>query len=132
MSDYTTIRETYEVDTVSRTLAPEDIRAGMYIAVLNERKTTWPWFLTAEDIFYDRVKPFVCSVIPTEGGKPLRVIEVCLPFVLIENERGQTKTLDVRTSSLVQMSDRYGRESFRRATESRERKRAQRKEDAKE
>ena len=38
---------------------------------------------------------------------PMKVVEVCLPFVLVERATGRHRTLDVRRHKLARVSDRY-------------------------
>ncbi len=128
MNDYTTTRTTQEIENVSRVLAPEDICAGMYVAVLTERHTVWPEYFSLDDIAYDRIKPLVYNLIASKGGTPQHVVEVCLPFVLVETAQEQVQTLDVRVSTLAQVSERYGRELFRLTRQAKARKREEKKE----
>jgi len=63
-----------EIDTVSRPLAPEDIRVGMYLSTLAECQELWPWLITVEDILYDRVKPLRYTERPKCNDDPVIVI----------------------------------------------------------
>jgi len=117
-----------EIDTVSRPLAPEDIRVGMYLSTLAECQELWPWLITVEDILYDRVKPLRYTERPKCNDDPVIVVEVCLPFVLVETARKKTIVLDTRQSTLTQMSERFGREAFKRMREEKARKQQQKSE----
>ena len=64
--------------------------------------------------------------LPWNGGRPLKVVSVCLPFALVKLPSGRHRPLDVRRYRLARLSKRYGREAFRRLAEdnARERKRS--------
>jgi hypothetical protein len=116
-------RETY----IARLLAPEDIRPGTYVSVMYvvdehmpdswERGESWR---ASGPLRYVRL--------PWEGATPVRVVEVCLPFVLVKTARGKHRTLDVRRYRLGRVSDHFGRRVFeqieaeRREAECREKK----------
>lgn len=46
---------------------------------------------------------------PVDAGVPLKVEEICLPFVLATTPLGAPHTLDVRQVQLARLSRRYGR-----------------------
>ena len=86
----------------ARCLAPEDIQRGMYVS-------------TIKDI--DRhvnTTPMPITWLPDDEVAPMRVLQVCLPFVLVKAVDGNQRTLDVRRYRLAQLSDQFGREAFYR------------------
>ena len=94
-----------------RRIAPEDVLPGMFITIAVEHRecvNTWQleWHAGSSP-------PFLrWSEIPRDAGKPLRVVGVCLPFVLVQKPSGRTKTLDLRRVELFALTDRFGREAF--------------------
>lgn len=98
---------------VARTLAPEDIRRGMYVSITHKIEEHLP-FCCYMDEFRDS-QPKRTMWLPSKGGRPLKVLEPCLPFVLVERANGRMATLDVRRHRLAQLSDRYGDAVFVRA-----------------
>jgi hypothetical protein len=90
----------HELTTVARPLAPEDIAAGMFVAVLHEHESMMPFFLadTVHDV--QNVNPVAWRTIP-EKARPMKVVSVCVPFVLAERPSGKAVTLDVRQTSLA-------------------------------
>ena len=112
--------------TMSRLLPPEDIEVGQYVSVLHVVGESMPWDFELDATWRQR-SPVRTLWLPDRGGVPLRVVEVCLPFVLVERPSGRHRTLDVRRYRLARVSDRYGREVFKRIQDDRERKRKEEK-----
>jgi hypothetical protein len=102
---------------VAKPLAPEDIRRGMYVMRLQEICEILGFWL--DDI--DKTSITRVARTPWRSQMPLRVAEVCLPFLLVEDAKGRCGTLDVRQVKLAQVSDRFGREAVLRARAKRER-----------
>lgn len=104
-----TRREQY---ALTRPLAPEDIEPGMYVSVLRCVVDRWP------SPFCDSASwtsgPVQHEVVPPFGSMPLRVVGVCLPFVMAQRPDGSHWTGDVRRARFGLLSDRFGAESFKR------------------
>jgi hypothetical protein len=81
---------------VAKTLAPEEIRAGDFVAILRVT-TQWPSFFWCGG---EAPQPVESAIripwILNDGGVPLRVVSVCLPFVLAKPPTGPSIILDVR------------------------------------
>lgn len=103
---------------LARSLAPEEVRAGMIVAVLHEI-VEWPsWFWDSDAALLPADQPVRIARVPNPAGTPLRIKSLCLPFVLVEAPCGERKAIDVRTSKLALLSGRYAsqsRKAFRRA-----------------
>jgi hypothetical protein len=98
--------------SLARPLAPEDIRRNTYVAVLTAIVEFFPFW---QDEPWRPAKVRRLDLLPgPDGGTPLRVKEVCLPYILVEHPGGQHRTLDVRRFRLGQLSQRYGERAFRR------------------
>jgi hypothetical protein len=102
---------------MAKPLAPEDLRCGMYVMRLKQICEIMGFWLDAVD------KTSITRVArtPWRSQMPLRVVEVCLPFVLVEDAKGRSGMLDVRLVQLAQVSDRFGREAVLRARAQRKR-----------
>ena len=92
-----------------RRLAPEDLAPGLYVSVMRARVSR-PWWIEDEAWKGESTR----VVEPSYTGLPLRVVGVCLPFVLVEKPDGRHWTLDVRRHELARFSTRYGSEAFKR------------------
>ena len=117
-SDATTTCETY----VSRSLAAEDLKRGDFVAILQEI-VEWPsffWNCDAQLLPPDQPVRLVCR--NADGGTPLKVKAICLPFVFVKKPCGQHQTLDVRQHRLVRLSDEYAQAVWKASKRSAERK----------
>jgi hypothetical protein len=85
-------------------LAPEDVRAGDYVALLHvvhEVPSFW-WCDAISTIRPD--EPVRVPFVPKNGGVPLRVRSVCLPFILVKTPSGDLRNLDVRRYRLARLN----------------------------
>ena len=98
--------------TISQPLAPEDIRAGDFVSLLQVVSEVLPFFFM-EDVQYRKVETVKITHLP-HSTRPLEVVEVCLPFVLVKGTDGKHETLDVRRHRLARLSQRYGKKAFKR------------------
>ena len=94
--------------TVAATVAPEDLRPGIFVAVLNE-VVEYPSLIWCDDAIGERDETVRVQLCADEGGAPLKVNAVCLPFVFVKAAGGQTQTIDVRRVQLVRLKKRYAR-----------------------
>ncbi len=99
--------------TISKPVAPEDIRADDYVAITEDVLQFVRWECGAA---IPGSGPELGSVLcyPIRGPEPLRVVLVCLPFVLVEDAKGKHRTLDVRQVRLTRLTERFGKKSFKR------------------
>ncbi len=100
-------------------LAPEDIRRGHYVAVLNEIEQWFPFCCSSA-----RPEPFNVRLIPTDEIVPLQVLEICLPFVTVRKADRSLVTLDVRRHELARLDEGYARRVIRRMRHPKTRKRS--------
>ena len=99
---------------LSKELAPEDVRRGQFVSVLYIIDETVPFSFDA-DSPWRRNEPLRYKLLPWQGVRPMRVIDVCLPYVLVKQADGFHQTLDVRQQRLARVSERFGRLAFKRA-----------------
>ena len=90
-------------------IAPEDIRRGHYVAVLHVIHQYLPCHF---DTF--ETEPVNIRWRPGFQAHPLKVIDVCLPFVTVVKPKGAVITLDVRRHELVRLDDAYARRVVKR------------------
>ncbi len=99
---------------VGRSVAPEDLRHGDFVSILSE-VAEYPSFLWCHDSQLLAPNEPVCvQWRPDDGGMPLKVKAICLPFVFAKTPTGHGRILDVRRCRLVRLSTGYAR-SVRRA-----------------
>ena len=69
--------------------------------------------LCASDFALRAPKPVSTLWLPFGQNEPVKVKQVCLPFVLAKQPDGKLRTLDVRRYRLALLPDEYGRKVFR-------------------
>ncbi|MBK8913907.1 MAG: hypothetical protein IPM64_04760 [Phycisphaerales bacterium] len=95
---------------IARPLAPEDIRPGDFVVpliVLSEERT---FMRTPDQPLIERA-----SLLPTDEQLcVVRVVSVCIPFVLAETHDGASRLIDVRRQRLARLPRAFGRQVFQR------------------
>ncbi|MEN0110181.1 MAG: hypothetical protein AAF805_05620 [Planctomycetota bacterium] len=94
--------------TLAKTLAPEDVRPGDDVAVL-DREWEWPAHGCGYDPPIGGEPVLRVRLRPHDATPPLRVVAVCLPYVFVEPPRGEPRTLDVRAVRLARLDGGYAR-----------------------
>lgn len=95
--------------TLAKTLAPEELRVGEHVAVLNEVVEFASFCWSADPALLPPSEPVRIKVRTQEPGTPLRVRAVCLPFVLVKLPCGRARTLDVRGCQLVRLDQDFAK-----------------------
>lgn len=92
-------------------VGPEDLHPGDYVTVAH---TTYEFFADFCALGENRdVTPTRITMIPDEAGQPMKVLAVCLPFVLVRYTNRVAGTLDLRRHRVAKLSDTYGRKAFK-------------------
>jgi len=104
--------------TMAKVLAPEDVRAGDYVALLQVVEEIWSFFWCG-GIGMSRDEPVRVPFIPENGGVPLRVCSVCLPFILVKAPTGDFRYLDVRQHRLARLNRAHARAAWKASKKSR-------------
>lgn len=105
--------------SLAATVAPEDLRLGDMVALLNE---TWeyPSFLWCPDAsMLTPDEPVRIRWRSSSAGLPLKVRAVCLPFVFLEDPQRQYRTVDIRQVEFVRLERRYARMVWKRLRQQR-------------
>ena len=87
----------------AKVLAPEDVRTGDYVALLQvvqEMPSFW-WCGGMGAVRPD--EPVRIPFIPKNAGVPYRVRSICLPFILVKSPSGRLHHLDVRRDRLARL-----------------------------
>jgi len=110
----TTATTTREDTFVARPLAPEDVRVGDYISVLHEtlELPTFLWCCEPHVAPLDEMVRIRAH--SPLGGVPLKVREICLPFVYVKHPWGAGFPLDVRLCQLARLAGPYGKRVWKR------------------
>jgi hypothetical protein len=99
--------------SLAKALAPEDVRAGDFVAVLDEICELPSFFWCDGGALLPRDELVRIRYTPTSEAVPLKVKGVCLPYVLVKQPRGGKRTLDVRKSRLARLDRRYARAAWK-------------------
>ena len=106
--------ETQEITDagMARALAPEDLRAGDYVYVLGELLEVLPCILDREA--WKAPETVKLMVLPYSGKEPMKIVEVCLPVLLVKDKSGKCETIDARLFRFARLPVRFGRKVFKR------------------
>ena len=94
---------------MAKSLAPEEICAGDYVAVLHAVYQYPALIWCDDDALTARDEIIRLKLVPEDSGEPLLVKSVCLPFVLVEDSSGRSLPLDVRRSQLAKLDPAYAK-----------------------
>jgi hypothetical protein len=95
------------VDRSARTLAPDDLRAGDFVSILEETIEYPSFWWSCDPQLWPPSQPVRMSCRTDDCGVPLKVKAVCLPFVFVKKPCGKHRTLDIRQQRLVRLSAKY-------------------------
>ncbi len=95
-------------------LAPEEIARGQYVAALYRVVEFLPleFYFGAEP--HRQPQTVRVALPPCAPTELYRVVDVCLPFVLVKKPDGTRSTIDVRHTRLARISNAFGRRVFKR------------------
>jgi len=65
--------------------------------------------------------------LPCGDVSPMKVIAVCIPYILVKDQYDEARTLDTRRYDLVQVSDAYARKAYKNASSKRKMRKRKRK-----
>jgi hypothetical protein len=93
--------------TTAKVLAPEDVRAGDYVALLHVVHEIPSFLWCGETSAVRPDEPVRIPFVPTHGGVPYRVRSICLPFILVKTPWGNLRNLDVRRYRLARLDSAH-------------------------
>ncbi|MAT68450.1 MAG: hypothetical protein CMJ58_02900 [Planctomycetaceae bacterium] len=101
--------------TLAKPLAPEDVRIGDYVAVLDWTYEAPSFLWCCSDDWQNDDDVVRVRLLPlSEHLTPLRVEAACLPFVLVATPNGQCRTLDLRQVRFARLDLKYGRQAWKK------------------
>ena len=109
-----TLTNNREESILARTIAPEDLVRGDYVAVRDEiyQVPSYCWHHDAHVL--PPQEPVRLQFHGEDRGLPLKVKAICLPFLLVKRPSGVHQTLDVRRCELLRLNRQYGRKAFKK------------------
>lgn len=109
MVDVNTEFSTDHETALAAMIAPEDLRSGDYVSLLNEVIEFPSWLWNCDTQLAPGSEIVRVQLRARDGGTPLKVKAICLPFVLLKTPKGKYRTVDVRGCQLVRLSLDYAR-----------------------
>ncbi len=99
--------------TLAKPLAPEDIRLGDFVTplyVISEMPSYW-WSGSSWNLPHD--EPVRVRLTSSCDGVPMRVLSICLPFVLAKNPSGHETTIDLRKYQVARLDQRFAKRAWK-------------------
>ena len=99
-------------NTMTKVLAPDDIRTGDYVVVLSVVHESFP--MLYEDGLDAHSRSLKVRTTSAPEGQPsvLRVAGVCVPLVLVAEANGKPRLLDTRREQLGRLNETFGELAF--------------------
>ena len=104
----TTNASTTDKTSLAASVAPEDLKCGDFVAVLNEILEC-PSFFWCDPVPSAPDQLVRLRTWASDGGVPLKIKAICLPFVFLKSPDGFSQTVDVRRVELVRLDKRYAK-----------------------
>ena len=98
-------------NTLVRSLAPEDIKVGIYVMVLHRQCQV----LMSKDSALGDPEIAVVQVVmrPYFPELPAKVIDICLPYIVVEREDRKTDIVDTRSERLAKVPKRFAKKALK-------------------
>jgi len=105
---------------LARSLAPEDIKAGIYVMTLHRQNQIMMG--KCSEIGDPEVVVIQVVTRPIWTELPGKVIAVCLPYVVIERAPSKTEVLDTRNDRLARVSKGFAKAALKSQTKKKKKK----------
>lgn len=97
--------------TLARSLAPEDIQVGNFVMVLHRQSQVMMSKCTDSETPEVVVIPVVTR--PAYPELPAKVIDICLPFVVVRRESKKTEIIDTRSERLARVPEQFAKAALK-------------------
>lgn len=97
---------------ISVRLSPDDVAIGDYITITHMTYELIP--PPCGDSWNKTIEPSRVTILHHDAGRPLKVIEVCIPFILTRDANGQHEPVDLRRCRIARLSQKYGKRLFKK------------------
>jgi hypothetical protein len=94
---------------LAASIAPEDLQRGNYVALLSVTHEYPSFFWCSDATLVPRGEPVRIPFTGSDGGIPLKIKAICLPFVFVKDPTGKHRHLDTRLCRLVRLSPSYAK-----------------------
>ncbi len=94
---------------VARMLAPEEIRQGDFVSIMNEVIELPSFLWCGESLPTPAETPVRFTRCAADAGAAYRVMSVCIPFVALKSAEGAVRTVDLRREQVARLSAEYAK-----------------------
>lgn len=106
----------------ARALPAEDLHPRDFVLVMHVLEEIFPLW-DCDAVYKPKPEMIRWWKLPDEGEQKIyRIVEVCLPFVLVQDAKGERAMLDVRKHRLARVSPRFGKGAFAKVAEEKSKK----------
>ena len=96
----------------SRVIGPEDVKPDQFVTITH---VTHEFVAEAcTSLGRSVVEPSRVTFMSECAGRPLKVVDVCLPFVLVKDPMGTHFPVDLRKYQIALLSDAFGKKAFKK------------------
>lgn len=95
--------------TLAESVAGEDLRCGDYVALFSQTCEFPSFFWDRSDYSLEPSEVVRLRFMAFDGGEPLKVISICLPFVYTRHPDRTLVTVDLRRTQVVRLDSRCAR-----------------------
>lgn len=113
--------------TLAKALAPEDIQPGDFVTWLYVMAELPSFLWNADASTLPVEDPIRIQLVPEDGGIPMKVKSVCLPFILVKLPEGEKQSLDVRQCRLARLDRAFAKATWKALGKSRLKRKRRRK-----
>ncbi|TWT52079.1 hypothetical protein KOR42_31760 [Thalassoglobus neptunius] len=92
---------------VAARVAPEDLRCGLVVAVLNQVYEFPSFFWCLDSQTNSPSDPVRIRWRSRDRGRPWTVEAICLPFVLLRDFNGRVRREDTRSTEFVRLDEKF-------------------------
>lgn len=98
-----------DISKLARSIAPEDIKVGTYVMTL-QRCYQIP-MSKCSPIGDPEIVVIPLVLRPFYTDLPSKVVDICLPYIVVERENRKTDVIDTRTQVLALVSNQFGKKA---------------------
>jgi hypothetical protein len=103
------IEEKHDAITLAKSVAPEDLVRGEYVAILNETYEYVSFLWNCDSTVLPPNIPIKIQWQSQSEGMPMKIVDICLPFIFIKEPNGTHRSLDMRKYQLVRLDESYAK-----------------------
>ena len=103
------VEEKRDEITLAKSIAPEDLVRGEYVAILNETHEFISFLWNCDSTVLPPNQTVKIQWQSQNEGLPFKIIDLCLPFIFVKEPNGTHRSLDMRKYQLVRLNKNYAK-----------------------